>query len=78
MNDFASDITHITYKEVQILWGMNPQAAANRLCVIRSMLKKSRMQRLTVLQYCNAEGISTDEFYQAINKYYSRIHKKAS
>lgn len=78
MNDFAREITHITYKEVMVLWGMQAQAAANRLCTIRSMLNKSRMQRLTVLQYCNAEGISTDEFYQAINNYYSRIQKKAS
>ena len=78
MTDFSIEITHVTYKEVQILWGMHPQAAANRLCNIRSGLNKSRKHRLTVFQYCKAEDISTDEFYQAINRYYNSIHKKAS
>lgn len=78
MTDFASEITFVTYKEVAILWNMQPQSAANRLCNIRTALNKSRMHRLTVQQYCIAEDISIDEFNQAINRYYNDLHKKAS
>jgi hypothetical protein len=77
MTDFASDITHVTYKEVMIFWGLQPGNAANRLTFIRNTLNKQRFQKITVQQYCAAEDISIDEFTRAINRYYNNM-KKAS
>ena len=76
MNNFAADITAITYKEVAAFWGMNEDAAMKRTNLIRSLLGKKRFQRLTKAQYCKAEDISIDEFNQVYNERMNNLQKK--
>lgn len=79
MNDFAIEITSITYKEIMIFWNVSERAAALRLNTIRKMLNKTRFHRVTVDQFCQVEDITVQEFRTRINEYYSTLsHKKAS
>lgn len=59
-------IFDVTFKEVQQLWNISADAANKRLTVIRKALGKKRFHKLTVTQFCQAEDISTDEFYNKI------------
>ena len=78
MKDFASEITHVTYKEVMIMWNCSDFSAMKRLQLLRSTLGKRKIHRLTVVQYCKAEDIAIEEFTNRINNYYNSIHKRAS
>ena len=78
MQNIRAEIVNVTYKEVQILWNLSAMAAQKRLNLIRSLLNKDRMHKLTPYQYCKAEDISIDEFYTALENYYQAISKKAS
>jgi ribosome-interacting GTPase 1 len=76
MKDFASELTHVTYKEIMIFWNCSQRVAQVRLNTIRNMLEKKRFHRLTVIQFCIAEDISVDEFNQALNRFYNNQQKK--
>lgn len=62
----SQNIVDVTYKEVMQLWRLNKECAVQRLTVIRKNLGKKRVHKLTVFQYCKAEDISIEEFYNML------------
>lgn len=55
-------INVITKKEVAQLYGMSIQGAARRVWIIRKELKLPEAQKLTVIKFCEAEGLQLNEF----------------
>jgi hypothetical protein len=62
------NLVDITYKEVMQMWNINKDCAVQRLNSIRNSLGKKRRHKLTVTQFCNAEDITPEEFYNKINQ----------
>ena len=61
------NLIDVTYKEVMQLWNLNTSAAKCRLKAVRKSLGKKRRHKLTVIQFCTEEDISTEEFYKKLN-----------
>lgn len=59
-------IADVTYKEVMRMWNLPEKAAQRRLIQVRGLLKKKRWHKLSVVQYCQVEDISTDEFHNRV------------
>jgi hypothetical protein len=56
----------ITVTDISIIKGCHYNTAWRDLQAIKTILEKKEHQKVTITEYCKYEGISIDEFKQAI------------
>lgn len=58
-----NNIRFITHKEIMQFWNISQKSAQKRLWLIRSSLGKKGILKLSVDQFCKAEDITPEEFF---------------
>lgn len=57
----------ITTKDICIVEECHINTARNRMRVLKCILEKQSHQRITIREYCKYEGITVEEFQQAVH-----------
>jgi hypothetical protein len=65
----------VTYKEIMLVYGLNPRAAQYKMMIVRSTLGKSRNQLILVAEFCKAENVEPEIFQTELQNGLNKLHR---